>query len=238
MPMRRLFIIGAGGLGRELESWLDRVPVSERDWRIHGYIDDSPDALSGYPSQYRVLGGVNSFQFEKGDLAVLALGYPPTRRAMVERLQDRVEFFSFIPPDTLIGKDVSFGRGVVVGLRCLFTTNIEIGDFAFINSSTNIGHDVRIGSFASLMGNVKISGKCVVEESVVIGTGATIVQGRRIREQSTVGAGAVVFRNVPPYATVVGNPAHVFMRAPDDAARTENGRPSQASFSMQGRTEG
>ncbi|MGH9563789.1 MAG: hypothetical protein ACRD3S_20230, partial [Terracidiphilus sp.] len=94
--MRRLFIVGAGGLGRELESWLDRVPESERDWRIHGYIDDAPNALSGYPSQYRVLGAVASFPFVAGDLAVLAIGDPRTRRAVVELLGDRAEFFTFV----------------------------------------------------------------------------------------------------------------------------------------------
>jgi acetyltransferase-like isoleucine patch superfamily enzyme len=48
-----------------------------------------------------------------------------------------------------------------------------------------------------------------VEEGASIGSGATILGGLRIGKGAMVGAGAVVTRDVPPGATVVGNPAHV-----------------------------
>lgn len=213
MSLRRLFIVGAGGLGRELESWLDRVPRPDRDWRIHGYIDDAPDALAAWPSEYKVLGGIDSFRFQPGDMAVLAIGDPRARHGAVQRLQQRVDFFTFIPPGTVIGKQVRIGRGVVAGLDCMFTTNIEIGDFALINCHSSIAHDVRIGAYASLLGNVSVCGKCTIGDAALLGASSTIIPGRRIGRDAVVGAGAVVFRNVPPGVTVVGNPARVFIGA-------------------------
>src|SRR5208337_5219805 len=106
---KRLFIIGAGGFGRELESWLDRIPEAAREWRIHGYLDDDPSALEGYPSEYAVVGKLDQYEFAAGDLAILGIANPNTKRAIVERLKGRVGFFTFIPPDALIGKGVRFG---------------------------------------------------------------------------------------------------------------------------------
>src|ERR1035437_472727 len=115
MPFhRRLLIIGAGGLGRELESWLDLTPLESRDWRIYGYLDDNPDALCGFPSNYMVLAGLDSFDFAETDLAILALGDPSLKRQAVERLGGKVEFLTFVAPGALIGKHVNLGRGAVI----------------------------------------------------------------------------------------------------------------------------
>ncbi len=51
------------------------------------------------------------------------------------------------------------------------------------------------------------------EDDASIGSGATILCGIRIGKGATVGAGAVVTRDVPPGATVVGNPARVMKRS-------------------------
>lgn len=222
LSLKRLFIVGAGGFGRELESWLDRVPEADRDWRICGYVDDNPDALEGYPSDYKVVGAVHGYEFEETDLAIVAIADPETKRVVVRQLENRVKFFSFVPQGTLIGKHVSIGRGVVIGLDCMLTTNIEVGDFAMINSHCSIAHDVRIGAYASLLGHVTVSGKCVIGESACVGSCSTLIPGRRIGAHATVGACAAVFRHVAPGTTVVGNPARVFLDARFSETQTSN----------------
>lgn len=208
---RRLLIIGAGGLGRELESWLDRVPEHSRDWKIHGYLDDNPDALAGFPSDYTVLSGLDTFAFVDTDLAILAIGQPKWKRAAVARLEGRVEFLTFTGPGALVGKHVNIGRGCVIGMDCMLTTNIDVGDFVTINSRSTIGHDVRIGSYSSLIGNVMVSGDCSVGQDVYVGSSATLIQGRRVGDRAVIAAGAVAFRHVRADTTVVGNPARVFL---------------------------
>ena len=211
MPVeRRLLIIGAGGFGRELESWLDAVPEASRDWRIHGYLDDGPDALAGYPSDYTVVGALSTFPFRESDVAVLAIGDPRSKQKVVGQLENRVEFLTFIGPGSRMGKNVRLGRGTVIGVNCILTTNIDVGDFVTINSFSAIGHDVKIGSYTSLMGNVMANGNCLIGESAYIGTSASLIPGRRVGQFATVGAGAVVFRHVAPGTTVIGNPARVF----------------------------
>jgi len=212
--VRRLFIVGAGGFGRELESWLDRIPEPQRDWRIQGYLDDDPRALNGYPSDYAVVGDLAYSHFCDSDLAILAIASPPVKRAVVSKLNQQVEFLTFVPPGTLIGKSVKIGKGTVVGLDCMLTTNVQIGEFVTINSHCSIGHDVQIDSYASLMGNVMVSGKCRIGTAAIIGTGSTLVPARRIGESAVIAACAGVFRHVSPHTTVVGNPARTFIENP------------------------
>jgi acetyltransferase-like isoleucine patch superfamily enzyme len=54
-----------------------------------------------------------------------------------------------------------------------------------------------------------LSGGVVVEDGAHVGTGATIIQNIRIGANSTVGAGAVVIKNIPPNVTVIGVPARI-----------------------------
>ena len=44
---KKLFIIGAGGFGRQLETYLELIPKEKKDWDIAGYIDDNKNALIG-----------------------------------------------------------------------------------------------------------------------------------------------------------------------------------------------
>ena len=56
---------------------------------------------------------------------------------------------------------------------------------------------------------VSISGEVVIGDGVFIGTNATLLPRISIGNWATIGAGAVVLKDVPPYAVVVGNPAKV-----------------------------
>lgn len=58
----------------------------------------------------------------------------------------------------------------------------------------------------------------LIENKVWIGFGAIILKGVRVGEGAIVGAGAVITKDVPPYAVVAGNPAQIVRRLGEDAA--------------------
>jgi sugar O-acyltransferase (sialic acid O-acetyltransferase NeuD family) len=204
---RDLYIVGAGDFGRELESHLDRVPESERAWRIAGYLDDNPAALEGYPSDYGIVGSIGDFQFQSSDLAIVAIATPGAKRRVIEGVRGRVEFLTFVSPDAIIGKFVKIGTGCIIGPHVIVGTNVILGDAVFINSGSMIGHDVTIGSFSSFMANNNIAGRCRIGEAAYFASTVTVIPGRSICDGAFIGVGSVVIRNVKERRTVYGNPA-------------------------------
>lgn len=100
-------------------------------------------------------------------------------------------------------------------LLCPFTTitsNAKIGKFFHANIYSYVAHDCQIGDFVTFAPRVHCNGSVIIEDYAYIGTGAIIKQGSEakpivIGRGAVVGMGAVVTKSVPPYTTVIGNPA-------------------------------
>lgn len=119
----------------------------------------------------------------------------------------RISGFVFIEEDVVIGD------------------NCKIRPFTFIPTGVTIGNGVLIGPGVTFIndkyprainkdGTLKnkrdwILVKTVVKDGASIGAGATILCGVTIGEFAVVGAGAVVTRDVPDQAIVIGNPAQI-----------------------------
>lgn len=207
MAKRKLYIIGAGDFGRELEMHLDRLPESDRDWTIAGYLDDNPDSLDGYPSDLQILGPISGFPFQSDDLAVLAIAKPSSKRNVYQRLRERVELMTYISPDAIVGKFTRMGIGCIIGPRVIIGPNVMLGDAVFVNSGSMVGHDVTIGSFCSFMANNNIAGKCRIGADAYFGSSVTVIPNRWVCDGALIGAGSVVVRSVTEQRTVFGNPA-------------------------------
>lgn len=111
--------------------------------------------------------------------------------------------------DCIIGKDVYIDRGVRVGNRCKIQNGVsvfrgvEIEDDVFLGPHMTFTNDLVPRAFNSDWEVMPT----LVKKGASIGANATIVCGVTIGEYAMVGAGAVVTRDVEPYALVVGNPA-------------------------------
>ena len=113
-------------------------------------------------------------------------------------------------------RKVRLGERNVINFGCLFDgrkfsivtgSDVSIGPEATILTS---GHDPQSAEFADRGGDV------VIGDRAWIGYRAIVLPGVTIGEGSVVGAGAVVTKNVEPFAIVAGNPARVIgQRQPD-----------------------
>jgi serine O-acetyltransferase len=97
--------------------------------------------------------------------------------------------------------------GAVIGRR-LF---IDHGMGVVIGETTEIGDDVTIYQGATLGGTGKETGKRhpTIGNHVMISTGAKVLGPFKVGDHAKIGAGAVVLKEVPPYATVVGVPGRI-----------------------------
>jgi acetyltransferase-like isoleucine patch superfamily enzyme len=84
-----------------------------------------------------------------------------------------------------------------------------------VNTAASIDHDNEIGDYAHISPHATLCGHVKVGEGTHIGAGAVVIPSIRIGKWCTVGAGTVVIRDIPDYATAVGNPAKIIkMRKP------------------------
>lgn len=206
--MKKVWIVGAGGFGREMLAWLRQHPACGVDWTVAGFIDDNPGALAAFDVDVPLVGSVDAFEVQPVHRFVCALGQPVVKRRIVERLQARgARFMSFVHPTAVVGERVVLGEGVVLCPGVILTADIELGPFVVMNCAASAGHDCRVGAYATISGHVDLTSRTHVGAEVFVGSHAVLTPGARVGEGALVGAGAVVINTVRAGTTVFGNPA-------------------------------
>jgi acetyltransferase-like isoleucine patch superfamily enzyme len=124
-----------------------------------------------------------------------------------------------IGDETRIGTFVEIQKGARVGARCKISSHTFICEGVRVEDEVFIGHGVmfindRYPRATNPDGTPQTEADWQLERTIVrrgasIGSNATILGGIEIGERATIGAGAVVTKNVPADATVAGNPARV-----------------------------
>jgi UDP-2-acetamido-3-amino-2,3-dideoxy-glucuronate N-acetyltransferase len=124
-----------------------------------------------------------------------------------------------IGDDTKIGTFVEIQKNVIIGSRCKISSHSFLCEGVILEDEVFIGHGVMFTNdiyprAANEDGSLKTDAdwdvaKTQVKRCASIGSNATILPGVTIGEKAIVGAGAVVTRDVPDYAIVVGVPARV-----------------------------
>ena len=208
MMKNRLILVGCGDFGRELINWADDAADAGACQKLSGFLDDNIAALENYSYELQYLGSVDAFTPVNGDLFVIGIANPETKRFIVQKLKAKgANFCKLIHPSAVIAKTAVLGEGVVVCPHAVISADVYVGDFVAINGLSSIGHDAKIGSFTTLSAHVDITGFVQVGESVFFGTGAKILPKVKIGNKSTIGAGTTIMRSVPEGAVMYALPA-------------------------------
>jgi len=124
--------------------------------------------------------------------------------------------FCHVMGGALIGDNCSLGQNCFVAARVVMGSNVKVQNNVSLYDGVQCGDDVFIGPGAvftnvinpraavNRKGEYKLTR---LQKGATIGANATIICGISIGEYAFVGAGAVVTRDVTPYALVTGNPA-------------------------------
>lgn len=128
----------------------------------------------------------------------------------------KIWHFSHIMSNCKIGKGCNFGQNVVVSPGVVLGNNVKVQNNVSIYTGVTCDDDVFLGPSMvftnvinprSAVNRRDQYAKTHVGKGVSIGANATIVCGHDIGKFAFIGAGAVVTKNVPDYALLVGNPA-------------------------------
>lgn len=208
--MKDLYIIGAGGFGKEVAWLVERINETEKTWNIKGFIDDTKSRGDSHAG-YSVVGDerfLKEIAEHREVYAVCAVGAAQARKQIVERLKDsKVRFATVIDPSVVIANRVKVGEGAIICANSVLAVDSSIGNHVVINISSVIGHDDIIEDFVTVHPSVNVSGNVTVGNTSELGTGTRIIPGKTIAPNTIVGAGAVVIKNITESGTYVGVPA-------------------------------
>ena len=132
----------------------------------------------------------------------------------------KIWHFSHIQSGAVIGENCSLGQNVNVG------NNVKIGNSVKIQNNVSVYEGVELEDYvfcgpSMVFTNIllprceypqrgsKFYDKTLVKKSASIGANATIVCGNTIGQYAMIGAGAVVTKDVPDFALILGNPGKI-----------------------------
>ena len=128
----------------------------------------------------------------------------------------KIWHFSHIMPNSILGENCNIGQNVVISPEVVLGKNVKVQNNVSIYSGVVCEDDVFLGPsmvFTNII-NPRSAvvrrgeySKTLVKKGASIGANATIVCGNDIGEFAFIGAGAVVTKEILPYALVVGNPS-------------------------------
>lgn len=206
-------VYGASGCGRSL------MPVAaEHLKRLDNdsavvFIDDSLNE-NIYVND-RVAMNYDAFKKLERDnkFVLIAIANSRIRQVIADKLlRDGIALWTVQGTTTLIMDEVRIGAGAALSPFVTIAANVTIGKCFHANLYSYVEHDCVIGDYVTFAPRVSCNGNIHIHDHAYIGAGAVIKQGTPdkplvIGKGSIVGMGAVVTKDVPAGAVVVGNPA-------------------------------
>lgn len=200
-----MYLYGAGGHSKVITDILNSLGVE-----VKGVFDDLPSGAKlktmAIDSGVRVQG--DSFPVLDAPL-IISVGDNQRRAELDLMLRNNAIYGRAIHGATIISPKASIDAGTVILQGAIVQSAAQVGKHVLINTAASIDHDNEIGDFAHISPHATLCGHVKVGKGTHVGAGAVVIPSIRIGKWCTIGAGTVVIRDIPDYATAVGNPARI-----------------------------
>lgn len=204
MVGRRVAIIGAGGHATVVASTL--IAAGNE---VVGFYDDLPSTWGSKILGIPVMGPIRELSAATCSHAMIGIGGNDVRKRFAEQLD--IEWMTVIHPFSWVHPEVPLGEGTIICAGAIVQPGAQIGSHAIINTKASVDHDCRVGNYTHLAA-AHLAGGASIDEGVFMGLGSVVLPKIHVGAWATVGAGAVVTKDVAPSTTVVGIPARPLVR--------------------------
>lgn len=209
--MKNIVLIGGGNQAHYTIDIIEK----EGKYKVIGIIDSKSD-VGSYKFGYKILGRqeniiqiMEEYQIDGG---IISIGDNWSRFYVKNQILELVPNFNFvnaIHPSVIIGNDVKIGVGVVAMAGVIINPKATIGDFTFFATGAQIEHDCIIENFSSVSAGSVTGGHVKLGKFSAITLNVTILDRVTIGENTVVGAGSLVLKDLPDNVLVYGNPCRI-----------------------------
>ena len=206
--MKKLFLYGAGSVGREVSDIAERLNSVEPQWEEIGFIDDTRDTgLFRDRRLFQYCDFVKQFSIDDVEI-VIANGEPAARKTLSEKVRaDGYRLASVIDKTAFISPSAQLGEGVIIYPLALVSADATIKDNVLVSYHTTVAHDCVIGESSVLSIGVIIAGGCTIADHCFIGAGATVRELIEVGEWSILAMSSVMCKSGTENGIYMGNPA-------------------------------
>lgn len=205
-----LLIYGAGGLAKEIYDLIMRS-MPDR-WEKIYFIDDFIDEAPCYLSESIKASSISRLFAGHMDEVegIVAVGEPAYREMLAQKLETvGIKLATVIDRTAIISPTAKIGEGTIICERATIHADVDIGRGALVQPFCVIGHDIKIGDYSVMGTHSSPGGESIFGNKVYVGMHATLKEKLTIGDGAVIGMGAVVYKDVNPGMTVIGNPARV-----------------------------
>ncbi|WP_025739887.1 FAD/NAD(P)-binding protein [Aquimarina pacifica] len=229
--MKTAVIIGAGTQGQVYASYLKEAGIN-----LIGFMDDNPDLLGKEVIGIPVLGKytdlfLDEFK-EKIQDVYCPIGINSVRIEYLSTLKkEGYGIPGFLHHTVSIAPDVILGEAVYMLAGNSVMPHTTIGNYVMINSGSTIAHHATLEDGVFMSSGVNIGALIHVKRNAYIGMGVTAMTGiKEIGEETLIGAGTVIIRDVPDYVVLAGNPGRVLRTKKPQGIVSDPNNPSDLTF--------
>ncbi len=195
----QLLIIGAGGHGKVIADIAAKIGYTNI-----AFADDNAEGLC---LNYPIICKSSNIELQDDGNTdfVIAIGDNKARKRISQ--QHKLNYVTLVHPSAQLGANVKIGIGTVVMANAVVNSCATIGEHCIINSSAVIEHENVLEDYVHISPRVALGGAVHVGKGTHIGIGASVKNNIEICENCTIGAGAVVVKNIREPAIYIGIPA-------------------------------
>jgi sugar O-acyltransferase (sialic acid O-acetyltransferase NeuD family) len=203
------------GGGNQVHYTIDIIE-KENKYQIAGIID-SVHQIGTDRYGYKVLGRqeniINIVEEHKIKAGLITIGDNWSRFKVYLSIIEQIpsfEFINAIHPSVVIGKGVELGFGVVMMAGVIVNPLSKIGNFTFFATGCQVEHDCIIEDYASVSAGSVMGGYVTIGKFSAITLGVTILDRIKIGENSVIGSGSLVLKDIPDNILAYGNPTNTY----------------------------
>jgi sugar O-acyltransferase (sialic acid O-acetyltransferase NeuD family) len=210
-PMKEMIFWGASGLAKVL-----RECMKDSGMKLVALFDNDENTLSPFTDVPLYFGkkGFEDWILKRGpnDSVGFLVAIGGNKGKDRIEIQEYLESYGLVAlnakhPTAFVADNAKIGSGSQVLANSTVSVEVTIGRSCIINTGAIVNHEGHIADGVHICPGAHLAGGVSVGSYSMIGTGAVILPRITIGQGVTVGAGAVVIKDIPPYTTVVGNPA-------------------------------